>query len=75
MAASQASQQLATATEESSSGGDGINSAEVAALVHDLLEATAVETGRRGVIAALLHTPGAFQSLLSLIKVCQTAQT
>ena len=69
MAASQAFQQLVNVTKESGSRVDAEGAAVAASLLGALLEATADQTGGRGVIAALLHTPGAFPSLLHFIRV------
>ena len=67
VAASQAFQRLSAAIKAHSRGAEPLQ--ETAGTVCNLLEATATNAGKRGVTAALLHTPGAFHSILSLIKV------
>lgn len=68
LAACQAFQELSEVLQTHPSK-DSERPTKAASLVRDLLEATAVDVGKRGVIAALLSTPTAFDSLLTLMKV------
>lgn len=69
LAASQALQQLPQLVGKQPGKAEPQQSQEAARLLEALLEATAVDMGKRGVISAMLSTPGAFQAILSLIKV------
>ena len=68
MAAHQALQQLVEVL-QTHGAKDAERSDKAAGLVQKLLEATAVDSGKRGLIAAMLSTPGALESILTLIKV------
>ena len=68
LAAHQAFQQLAEVL-QTHGAKDADRSIKAARLVQNLLEATAGDSGKRGVVAAMLSTPKAFESILTLVKV------